>query len=164
MKHSSITIFAVAALSAALALADSSSSTPTPPSPAQIAAQEVARLTTLLTLSSAQQTTATTIFTTEETTLATIHTSLQTARSALKTAVQSDDVTTIDAQAAEIGTLTGEAVKAQGEADGAFFVLLTTPQQTIYNELRNGPGPGGHGGPGGPGGGVPGGGPGFGHP
>jgi len=159
MKHFSITIFAAAALSGALALADSSSSTPTLPTPAQIAAHEVARLTNLLTLTSAQQTSATTIFTTEQTALATIHTSLQTARSALNTAIQSDDVSAIDAQAAEIGTLTGEAVKAQGEADGGFYALLTSAQQTIYNELRNGPGFDGHGGPGGPGGG-----PGFGHP
>ena len=151
LKHLSITLFA-----AALAFADTStSSPPTPPTPAQIASQQVARLTTLLTLTSAEQSSALTIFTTEQTTLATIHTSLATARSTLKTAIQSDDVSTIEAQATQIGTLTAQAVTAQAEADAAFYALLTSAQQTIYNELQNGPGPAGPGGPGGPG---------FGHP
>ena len=57
---------------------------PTPPTPAQIVANQVARLTKLLDLNSTQQASATTIFTTEQTALAALRTSMQTARTALR--------------------------------------------------------------------------------
>jgi LTXXQ motif family protein len=123
--------------------------TSTPPTPAQIVANQVARLTKLLDLTSTQQASATTIFTTEQTTLATLRTSLQTARTALQTAIKSDDTNTIGTQSAQIGTLTGEEVLAQATASGALYAILTADQQSKYDTL--GPLGGGPGGPGGPG-------------
>lgn len=126
---------------------------PTPPTPAQIAANQVARLTTLLDLNSTQQASATTIFTTEQSTLATLRTSMQTARTALQTAITSDDTTTIGTESTQIGTLTAQEVLAQASASAAFYAILTADQQSKYSTLGPlGGGPGGFGGPGGPGG------------
>jgi Spy/CpxP family protein refolding chaperone len=130
-----------------------STTQPTPPTPAQIAANQVARLTKLLDLTSTQQASATTIFTTEQTTLATLRTSMQTARMALQTAITSNDTATIGTDATQIGTLTGEEVLAQATAAAAFYAILTADQQAKYETLGPlGGGPGGFGGPGGPGG------------
>jgi Spy/CpxP family protein refolding chaperone len=123
----------------------------TPPTTAQIVANQVARLTKLLDLTSTQQASATTIFTTEQTALATLRTNMQTARQALETAIKSDDTATIGTEATQIGTLTGEEVLAQGTASGAFYALLTTEQQSKYETLGPLGGPGGPGGFGGPG-------------
>jgi hypothetical protein len=131
-------------------LASAQSTPPTPPTPAQIVANQVARLTKLLDLNSTQQASATTIFTTEQTALATIRTSLHTAHTALQTAIKSDDTATIGTQAAQIGTLTGQEVLAQATAAGAFYIILMPDQQTKYETLGplgGGPG-GGFGGPG----------------
>ncbi len=68
----------------------STTTTPTPPTPAQIAANIVARLTTLLDLTSSEQTAATTIFATEATADQALQTQMQTAQTALQTAVTSE--------------------------------------------------------------------------
>jgi Spy/CpxP family protein refolding chaperone len=136
-----------AVLAAAFSASFLCSQTATPPTPAEIAANQVARLTTLLDLTGAQQITATGIFTTEQTTLATIATSLQTAQTALQTAVLKN--TGIAAAATQIGNLTGQQVLAQATADAAFYAILTTDQQTKYATLQP-PGQGGPGGQGGP--------------
>jgi Spy/CpxP family protein refolding chaperone len=128
---------------------------PAPPTPAQIVANQVARLTKLLDLTSSQQTQATTIFTTEQTALATLRTSMQTARTALQAAIKSNDRATIGMEAAQIGTFTGDEVQAQATASAAFYAILTADQQSKFDTLGplgGGPGgPGGFGGPGGPG-------------
>src|ERR1700678_94235 len=134
-------------------LASAQSTPPTPPTPAQIVANQVARLTKLLDLNTTQQASATTIFTTEQTALATLRTSMQTARTALKTAITTNDTTTIGTDATQIGTLTGEEVLAQATASAAFYAILMADQQTKYETLGPLGGPGGFGGPGGPGGG-----------
>lgn len=118
----------------------------TPPTPAQIVANEVARLTKLLTLTTAQQAEATTIFTTEQSALAPITASMQSARTALKTAVQNNDRGGISVQASAIGSLTTQEVEAQSTANAAFYAVLTPAQQTLYNQRR---GPGASGGRGG---------------
>jgi len=139
------------AFTSALAIAQTTAATP--PTPSQMVANQVARLTKLLDLNSAQQASATTIFTTEQTALATLRTSMQTARTALKTAITSDNTATIGTEATQIGTLTGEQVLAQATASAAFYAILTADQQTKYETLGPlGGGPGGAGGLGGPGG------------
>jgi NADPH-dependent curcumin reductase CurA len=122
---------------------------PTPPTPAQMVANQVDRLTTLLDLTSTQQASATTIFTTEQTALSTVRTGMQTARTALQTAIRSDDAGAIGTEAAQIGALNGQEVLAQATASAAFYASLTADQQSKYKTL--GPLGGGPGGPGGPG-------------
>lgn len=126
---------------------------PTPPTPAQIVANQVARLTTLLDLTSTQQAQATTIFTTEQTALATLRTSMQTAHTALQSDITSNNLTDIATQATTIGGLTTQEVQAQATAAAAFYAILTSDQQAKYTTLGPLGGPGGPGGgPGGPGG------------
>jgi hypothetical protein len=121
----------------------------TPPTPAQLVSNKVARLTTLLDLTSAQQSTATTIFTTEETALATIRTSMHTARTALQTDIKNGNSADIAVEAAAIGSLTTQEVQAEGTADAAFYAILTGDQPSKYESLGRGPGgPGGFGGTG----------------
>src|SRR5271154_3605550 len=117
MHMQNLILTATAVLALAPMLAHAQATPPTPPTPAQIVANQVARLTKLLDLTSTQQASATTIFTTEQTALATIRTSMQTARTALETAVKADDTATIGTEATQIGILTGEQVLAQGTAD-----------------------------------------------
>ena len=151
MKKRILTLSALAVMSTALLLAQ-----PTPPTTAQIVSDQVARLTTLLDLTAAQQTQVTTILTTEQTTLATLRTSLQTEQTALQAAILTNDASTIGIAATQIGTLSGQQVLAQATAAGAVYSILTTAQQTKFTTLRlpglfggqGGPGPGP--GPGGP--------------
>lgn len=148
---------ALTAIAAAF-LAAQTTTPPSPPSIATIVANEVAHLTKLLTLTSDQAAEATTIFTTEQTALAGLRTSLQTAQASLKTAVQGNSPTGITAAATQIGGLDMQMIEARATADAAFYAILTSAQQTIYNELpQGGPGNGPPGGPGrGPGPGGPG--------
>jgi Spy/CpxP family protein refolding chaperone len=107
----------------------------TPPTPAQMVANKVARLTTLLTLTAAQQAQATTIFTTEQTALSTVGASMKTARTTLQTDVQSNNAAGISAQASQIGALTTQEVEATATANAAFYAILTSEQQMKYNTL-----------------------------
>ncbi|HLY20529.1 MAG TPA: Spy/CpxP family protein refolding chaperone [Bryobacteraceae bacterium] len=129
----------------------------TPPTAAQMVAHRVARLTTLLTLNTAEQAEATTIFTTEQTALSALMTSMRTARTALRTAVTKNDQAAIATQAAAIGSLTTQEIQAQATAEAAFYAILDTSQQTKFTELNGAGFGGGFGGPGGPGGHGPGG-------
>jgi Spy/CpxP family protein refolding chaperone len=124
----------LAMLAAALLVAENNSSTA--PTTAQIVANLVSRLTTLLDLTTAQQTQATTIFTTEQTALATIHTTLETEETALQTAILKNDQTGINAAATQIGSLTTQEIMARGAAEAAFYAILTTDQQTKFATLK----------------------------
>jgi Spy/CpxP family protein refolding chaperone len=103
--------------------------------PAQAAANRVARLTTLLTLSSGQQAEATRIFTAEQTAVAGLGASMRTARTALQTAVQSNNLAEINTAAATIGTLTTTEAAAHATANAAFYAQLTPAQQAQYKQL-----------------------------
>lgn len=145
---------ALTALMASFLFADTTTATPpSPPTVAEIVANQVAHLTTLLDLTASQQTLATSIFTTQQTALAALQTSMQTAQAALQTAVKANDTNGIAAAASQIGALTIQQVTAQATGDAAFWAILTADQQTKFAEL-NAPGQGGQGpggaGPGGP--------------
>jgi Spy/CpxP family protein refolding chaperone len=137
---------ALTAISAAFLTAQ-----PSPPSIADMVANQVAHLTKLLTLTTAQVAQATLIFTTEQTAISGLKTSQETAQAALKTAVQANSTSGIAAAAAQIGALETQTVTARATADAEFYAMLSSTQQTVYNELPGGGGPG-FGPPGGPGG------------
>jgi hypothetical protein len=103
---------------------------------AEIVAAQVARLTKILTLTTAQATEATSYFTTSVTVDQTVATNLATAQAALTTAVESDGATAIITTAANtIGTLTSQQVLADATAQASFYAILNSAQQTIYKEL-----------------------------
>ena len=114
----------------------------TPPTPAQQVANRVARLTALLTLTTAQQGEATTIFTTEQTAIASVSASMKTARTTLQADVEANNTAGISAQAGTIGSLTTQEVEATATANAAFYAILTPDQQTKYKTFE---GPGGNG-------------------
>ncbi len=149
MKRRILTAFTLLTLSASF-LAAQNPGGGTPPTAAEMVANRVARLTSLLTLTSAQQAQATTIYTNEQTAAATIMTSLQTAHTALQTAVQKNDLAGINTQATQIGNLTTQQTENQAKADAAFFQILTPDQQTKLTAAqasgRGFGGPGGFGG------------------
>ncbi len=123
----------------------------TPPDPATMVANKVARLTSLLTLTTAQASQATTIFTNAQTAITPLQTSLSGYRTSLQAAVKTNSTAIIDQLSASIGTATGQISAIQNKADAAFYASLTTAQQTILSSSHGGFGAG-HGGPGGHGG------------
>lgn len=117
----------------------------TPPDPATIVANQVARLTSLLTLTTAQQTEAATIFTNALTAITPLQTSLATAQQGLPAAVKSNAAATIDQLATSIGSLQGQILAIQNKADAAFYLILTADQQNTLNSTNFLNGPGGFG-------------------
>src|SRR5260370_33457032 len=120
----------------------------TPPSPDQIAAQRVARLTTLLSLTSGQQSSASTIYTAEATAITTLFVAVQTAQSTLEAAVDANDSAEIANAANQLGALNGREAQARASADAAFLALRTADQKTKYKGIFSAIGPGGPGRPG----------------
>jgi len=140
-------------ITAALALFAGALAAQTTPDPATMAANQVAHLTALLDLTTAQVTQATSIFTTAITSISTLETTLDTDQTNLQTAVKANNTATITQLATAIGTIQGQILAIRSTADAAFYAILTTTQQsklTSLNGLGFG-GPGGHGGFGGPG-------------
>jgi Spy/CpxP family protein refolding chaperone len=119
----------------------------TPPDPATMVQHRVSRLTTLLTLTAAQQQQATTIFTAAATADQTARASLQTARQNLNTAIKNNDAGGIDQAATTIGSLTAQTTLSDAKAQAAFLQILTPDQVTKYNQLGAGGRGFGRGGP-----------------
>jgi Spy/CpxP family protein refolding chaperone len=144
MKKSITRIVSIAALTAVALLAqgprpdnhdDGGRGSANPPTVATIVAHEVTFLTTFLTLTTSQATQSTTIFTTALTSIDTIQTQITTAKTALAAAVKTNTTATINTQAAAIGTLEGQIVALNANADAAFYALLTTDQKTKLDSL-----------------------------
>ena len=115
------------------------------PDPATIVANQVTRLTSLLTLTTAQQAQATTIFTNAVNAITPLQTSEATARQSLPAAVKSNATSTIDQLSTTIGSLIGQIMAVQNKADAAFYAILTADQQTKLSQTNFLNGPGGFG-------------------
>src|SRR5260221_5489625 len=107
----------------------------TPPDPASMVQNQVARLTTLLSLTTAQAAQATTIFTNAQTAVAPLRTNLATDHDSLQTAVKSNAASTIDTVEANIGLLTGLIQAIQSKANAALYAILTADQQTQFDPI-----------------------------
>jgi len=109
----------------------------------------VDQLTTLLSLTTAQQAQATTIFTNALNAGQSIQSSLKTDRDSLAAAIKTNNTATIDQVSATIGTLQGQLTAINAKSDAAFYAILTPDQQAKYDALpHGGPGGGGFGPPG----------------
>lgn len=124
------------------------------PDPATMVPRHVAALTSLLTLTAAQQTQATGIFTIAATAALPIHNNLATAQQSMQAAVKSNATASITQLATTIGSLTGQLVGVHNHAQAAFYTILTSDQQAKMNQTASAGGRG----PGMMGGGVMGGG------
>ena len=109
---------------------------PGPPDPATMAQHRIKFLTTVLSLTSAQQQQALAIFTNAANSHTSWHDSMKAAHDALDTAVKNNDSAGISQAAASIGDLTGQMIAAHSKADAAFYQILTPDQKTKYSELE----------------------------
>lgn len=119
--------------------------------PATHIQRHVQHLTTLLSLTPAQQQQATTIFTNAMNGAASFHTDMKTAHQNLQTAIKNNDQNGITQAATTIGNLTSQMIASHAKAQAAFYQILTPDQQTKMNELESehkGMGGMGFGGPG----------------
>lgn len=107
----------------------------TAPISAPTAQVTVQRLTMMLGLSSTQQQEALTIFTAEQTAELPIQTSEHLAQQLLKTAIQADNTASITEISAMLGQLSGQHTLAHSLAEGQFYAVLTTEQQTKYAQM-----------------------------
>jgi hypothetical protein len=124
--------------------------TGSPPDPATMVANQVSRLTSLLSLSASQAAAANTIFTNAQAAISPLETTLNTSWTSMQAAIKANATTTIDQLSTSIGVTTGQITAIQNKADAAFYALLTADQKTKLDAT------GGFGGRG-PGGGRPGG-------
>ena len=109
----------------------------TPPDPATLVANRVARLTSLLSLTTAQQSQATTIFTNALNAVTPLQTTINTDHTSLQAAVKSNDTATIDQLASALGMAQGQIISIQNKADAAFYAILTSDQQTKLSQTHS---------------------------
>lgn len=110
---------------------------PAPPAPEEMVQHRVKMLTTLLSLTSAQQQQATAIFTNAATTTSGVHASLRAAHQDLNVAVKSNDTAAIDRLAAQIGNSMAQLTSTEAKAKAAFYQILTPEQQTKLSQFQS---------------------------
>jgi Spy/CpxP family protein refolding chaperone len=139
MKKTAIALLLACVFAAPAAFSQETEAASTAPNEAGRAARmvqhRVAYLTTVLTLTSAQQAQVTTILTNAATNQSTIHTSMKTAHTNLQTAIRSNDTAAMEQAANSIGTLTGQETLAHAKTEAAIYQVLTPEQQTKMAQL-----------------------------
>jgi Spy/CpxP family protein refolding chaperone len=109
-------------------------------------ANQVARLTTLLDLTTAQAAQITTLLTSEQSSSSALQTTLQTDHASLDTAIENNATATIDQLTSAVGTLNGQLLSIRSKTQAAIYALLNSTQQaklaTIggIGALEGGPG------------------------
>jgi Spy/CpxP family protein refolding chaperone len=124
---------------------------PTPPSPGDQTQRQVKYLTTVLSLTTAQQQQAKTLYANSATSEQTIRASMRKAHETLSTAAKNNDAAGIDQASNTIGQLTAQLASIHAKNDAALYQILTPEQQTKLSDLQSqhggpsalgGPGPG----------------------
>lgn len=108
-----------------------------PPDPATMVQHQVQHLTTVLSLTPAQQQQATTIFTGAMSGASSFHSDMKTAHQSLQAAIKNNDPNAITQAANSIGNLTSQMVAAHAKAQAAFYQILTPDQQTKMTQLES---------------------------
>jgi Spy/CpxP family protein refolding chaperone len=111
---------------------------PFPPDPAEMVQHRVQHLTTILSLTSAQQTQALAVFTKTETSLRSVPERMHAAHDDLQIAIKNNDVAGIEQAANAIGNLTKEVTVDHATGNAAFYQILTADQQAKFAELEGG--------------------------
>ena len=128
-------VFAVPAL-----FAQTTDTTSTPPSgsrAANMVQHRVNYLTTVLSLTAAQQTQVTNILTSAATNRPTMHASMKSAHTNLQNAIHSNDAAAMEQAANSIGTLISQAALAHAKTEAAIYQVLTPDQQTKMSQLES---------------------------
>ena len=124
---------------------------PKPPSPAERVQHQVKALTTLLSLTSAQQQQATTIYLSSAKAEQAVHQSEKDVQESLHTAIKNNDTATIDEISSTLAQSMAQLTSIKAKADAAFYQILSVEQQGKFSDLES-QHLGGLDGPGGPGG------------
>ena len=110
---------------------------PPPPDPATRVQHQVQWMTTLLSLTTAQQQQATTIFTNASSAEMSVLDQLKTARQSLNTAILGNNSDSIDQIAASIGGLMAQMTSIGAKAQASFYQILTADQQSKLTQLQS---------------------------
>jgi Spy/CpxP family protein refolding chaperone len=116
--------------------------------PAKLVEARVAMLSQTLNLTETQKAQALKIFSDAQAAAERFREEMQVARQELQTAIKANDLASIERNAREIGTATGEMTIIDARAQAAFYALLTAEQKTKYDQMPArgfGMGPGGMG-------------------
>jgi len=108
-----------------------------PHDPATHIQHHIQHLTTVLSLTPAQQQQATTIFTNALSGASSFHGDMKTAHQNLETAIKNNDQSGITQAATTIGNLTSQMVAAHAKAQAAFYQILTPDQQAKLSQLES---------------------------
>jgi Spy/CpxP family protein refolding chaperone len=114
--------------------------------PAKMVEARVTMLAQALNLTEAQKTQALKLFRDAQEASQRYREEIQVARQELQTAIKANDLASIERNAREIGTATGEMMAIDARALAAFYALLTAEQKTRYDQMPGrgfGMGPGG---------------------
>lgn len=102
-------------------------------------------MTTVLSLTAAQQTQIKNVLTTAAANESSTHASMRAAHEALTTAARSNDAASMEQSANTIGTLVAQEALAHAKKDAAIYQALTPEQQTKMVQLESVSHHGGHG-------------------
>lgn len=149
MKKTAIALLLACVFAAPAAFAQDSDAAPPvsndPGRAEHMVQHRVSYLTTVLSLSSAQQTQVTSILTSAEGNRSTFHTSMRTAHTNLQNAIRSNDAAAMEQAANAIGALAAQEALARAKNEAAIYQVLTPDQQAKTAQLdsegrRGGPG------------------------
>lgn len=105
--------------------------------PAEHAQHHLKMMTTLLSLTPAQQQQASAIFTNAANSQTGVHQNMKAAHEALDQAIKNNDQAGIEQAANTIGQLTSQMVVNHGKAQAAFYQILTPDQKAKLNEFES---------------------------
>ena len=140
MKKTAITLLLACVFAAPAVFAQETDAASTTTNASSRAASKVqhrvAYLTTVLSLSSAQQTQVTNILTNGQANRSTAHTSMKTAHTNLQNAIRSNDAAAMEQAANSLGTLVAQEALAHAKTEAAIYQVLTPEQQTKMAQLE----------------------------
>ena len=140
MKKTAIALLLACVFAAPAAFSQESDAASTAPNGAgrgaHMVQHRVAYLTTVLSLTSAQQTQVTNILTNAQMNRSTAHTSMKTAHTNLQNAIRSNDAAAMEQAANSLGTLAAQEALAHAKTEAAIYQVLTPDQQTKMTQLE----------------------------
>lgn len=138
MKKTLITLVLTSVFAAPALFAQATGTTPGGSTrAANMIQHRVNYLTTVLSLSSAQQTQVTNILTSAAANRSTVHASMKTAHTNLQNAIHSNDAAGMEQAANSIGAVVAQAALARAKTAAAIYQVLTPDQQAKMSQLES---------------------------
>ena len=141
MKKTGMILALACMLAAPAMFAQTADTTAAPPSAGNRGTHMVQHrlnyLTTVLSLTPAQQTQVKNVLTNAAASGSATHASMRTAHDTLKTAVHANDAASMEQASNTIGTLMAQEILARSKTEAAIYQLLTPEQQTKMTQLES---------------------------